>query len=248
MLRAGLPMYLRAETEPALNLFWGIIRDGIIARGAALADDLPEALEAPESLWSLWESPDLILGQSCSLPYRGRLRGKVDYVITLDHALPGCPAGYYNSVVVTRPGGVPEGVLAYNSRNSQSGWAAAREVIEAGRAQASGVLSTGAHIDSARAVAQGRADWACIDAQTWAMLGRWEPVAASLEERFRTAPTPGLPLICAPGQNATEIAGAVEEAVQLLDPPARETLGLQGAVRLGAKVYLDMPIPQAPAA
>ena len=133
----------RPETEPALTLLWGIIRDGLIARGAALAEDLPDSLEAPESLWSLWESPRTILAQACSLPYRARLRGKVDYVITLDHALPGCPAGYYNSVVVTRPGGAPEGVLAYNSRNSQSGWAAAREVIGAGRARATSLLSTG---------------------------------------------------------------------------------------------------------
>lgn len=248
MLRAGLPMYLRPETAPALERFWQIIREGLIARGAALADDLPGALEAPESLWSLWESPELILGQSCSLPYRGRLRGKVEYVTTLDHALPGCPAGHYNSVVVTRPGGVPEGVLAYNSRNSQSGWATAREVMGAGRASARRVLSTGAHVASVQAVAEGRADWACIDAQTWAMLQDWEPAAGRLEERFRTVPTPGLPLICAPGQNASEIAAAVEEAVQLLDEEARQTLGVQGAVRLGAAAYLDMPIPEAPAA
>lgn len=248
MLRAGLPMYLRPETEPALDLFWGIIRDGLVARGAALAEDLPEALEAPESLWGLWESPELILAQCCSLPWRGRLRGKVAYVTTLDHGLPGCPAGYYNSVVVTRPAGVPEGVLAYNSRNSQSGWAAAREVIGAGHGRADRVLSTGAHVASARAVAEGRADWACIDAQTWAMMQRWEPVAAELEEHVRTEPTPGLPLICAPGQNASEIAAAVEEAVQLLDEDTRETLGLQGAVRLDAEVYLQMPIPEAPAA
>lgn len=241
-------MYLRAETEPALNLFWGLIRDGIIARGAALAEDLPEALEAPESLWQLWESPEMILGQCCSLPWRGRLRGKVEYVTTLDHALPGCPPGHYNSVVVTRPGGTPEGVVAYNSRNSQSGWATAREVMAEGRARVSGVLSTGAHLASAHAVAEGRADWACIDAQTWAMFGRWEPVTGQLEEHFRTAPTPGLPLICAPGQNASEIAGAVEEAVQLLDAQPRETLGVQGAVWLGPEVYLAMPIPEAPAA
>ncbi|SIO03986.1 hypothetical protein [Vannielia litorea] len=248
MFQAALPMYLRPETEPALNLFWGIIRDGIVARGAALPKDLPEALAAPEALWAHWLAPDLILSQACSLPFRAQLRDKVVYVITLDYGLPGCPEGYYNSVVVTRPGGVPEGVLACNATNSQSGWAAAREVIEAGRGLAGAVLATGAHLASLEAVAEGRADWACIDAQTWALAQRWEPVAARVEERFRTAPTPGLPLITAPGQNATEIASAVEEAAQLLDETTRQTLGLKGAVRLTGQMYLDMPIPEAPAA
>ena len=241
-------MYARPETEPALNLFWGVIRDGLIARGAALAEDLPEALEAPESLWDHWQSPDLVLSQACSLPFRLKLSGEVQYVATLDYALPGCPAGHYNSVVVTRPDAAPEGVLAYNSRNSQSGWATAREVIEAGRARATSVLSTGAHLASTRAVAEGRADWACIDAHTWAMLRRWEPVAESLEEAFRTAPTPGLPLICAPAQDAEAVAAAVEEAVHLLDDDTRDTLGIAGLVRLREADYLDMPIPEAPAA
>lgn len=248
MLRAGLPMYLRPETEPALDLFWGIIRDGLVARGAALAEALPAALEGPDSLWGHWLSPELILSQSCSLPLRTRLRGKVSYVTTLDYALPGCPPGHYNSVQITRPGGRAEGVLAYNSHNSQSGWAAARDLIEAGSGTARAVLSTGAHIASARAVAEGRADWACIDAQTWAMLQRWEPLAAALEERARTAPTPGLPLICALGQDTTAIADAVEEAVQLLDETSRQSLGITGSVRLSEADYLDMPIPQAPAA
>ncbi|MFY0634893.1 MAG: hypothetical protein JXQ91_13860 [Vannielia sp.] len=248
MLEAALPMYLRPETAPALDALWRIIREGIIARGAALSEDLPETLAAPESLWDHWLSPELVLSQSCSLPFRGRLRGKVEYVTTLDYGLPGCPPGHYNSVVVTRIGARPEGVLAYTSRNSQSGWATAREVIEGGRATARGQISTGAHFASVVAVAEGRADWACIDAQTWAMLRRAEPVTEALEEQFRTAPTPGLPLICAPGQNASEIAAAVEEAVQLADRATRETLGLQGAVRLEPEVYLDMPIPQAPAA
>lgn len=248
MLRAALPMYARRETAPALDRIWGIIRDAIVARGAALAEDLPDALEAPERLDAHWRAPDLILSQACSLPFRTLLRGKVAYVTTLDYGLPGCPPGHYNSVILTRAGGAVEGVLACNSPGSQSGWAAAAEAIAAGRAMARGHVATGAHLASVQAVAEGRADWAAVDAQSWRMIRRWEPVAGEVEERFRTAPTPGLPLICALGQDAVALAGAVEEAVHLLDAQSRELLGLYGACRLPEADYLALPVPEAPPA
>ena len=116
---AALPMYDRPEIRGATDRLWQAIRDALRSRGL----DAPDALTRDQDPWEIWQSPDLILAQTCGLPYRARLAPHVTLVATPDFGLPGCPPGYYNSVIVARsktPGPKP----AVNEGLSQSGWAA----------------------------------------------------------------------------------------------------------------------------
>jgi ABC-type phosphate/phosphonate transport system substrate-binding protein len=247
---AALPMYERAETRAATDRLWSAIAARL--RDAGL--DAPAALTRAADAWELWQSPDLLLAQTCGLPFRAHLHRRVALVGTPDYGLPGCPPGYYRSVIVVRaagaaPGRVPEAPrLAFNDPLSQSGWAAALDWASARGLHFSALVETGAHAASAAAVAEGRADIAAIDAVTWRLLRRYDPAASGLRELARTAPVPGLPLITARGRDAPALAQAVAGAVAGLDGADRAALGLFGLVRIPTGAYLALPIPPNPAA
>jgi ABC-type phosphate/phosphonate transport system substrate-binding protein len=243
---AALPMYDRPQTRGATDRLWSAIAVRLRATGIAA----PKALTRDADLWSLWRHPDLLLAQTCGLPYRARLHRQVMLVATPDYGVEGCPPGHYRSVLVTRAGeGVPAAPrLACNDPLSQSGWAAALDWAADRGVIFRAVLETGAHAASARAVAEGRADVAAIDAVTWRLLARVEPAATTLKVIDRTAPRPGLPLIAGPGHDPAPLAEAVECAIAALAAEDRATLGLVGLARLPASAYLELPVPPDPAA
>lgn len=246
---ASFPMYERAETRLPYARFWQAIR----ARLVGAFPDLPAGLAHSADLWDDWLSPDLFLSQTCGLPYRSRLHGRVRLVVTPDFALPGCPAGYYNSVFVmrpddprTRPEGWPGLTLALNGFDSQSGWGAPQNFMVSLGLAFSKTLVTGAHVNSVHAVAEGRADIAAIDAQTWRMILRWERPGPPLREILRTGPTPGTPYITALAGPPPEIAAAVEAALADLSPGDRGALDIAGFAYIPADDYLSVPMPPPP--
>jgi len=246
---ASLPMYDWPEERSAVDALWAAIRDGLHERGV----EAPEALDRGNALWSVWLHPDLLLSQTCSLPYRTRLHGRVQLLGALDLTLPGCPAGYYRSHIVARAddpadvAALASGVLALNGFDSQSGWAAAATHVAATGLSFARFLHTGSHRDSARAVAKGKADLACIDAVTWRLVRRHDPdVATRLRIVDSTAPTPGLPLITADARNPEPIRAALTEAHARLTDRVRADLGLAGFVRLDPADYLAIPTPPTP--
>ena len=247
---AALPMYDRPEMRAATDAFWALTRDALRARGL----DAPEALTRnAASLWDLWTAPDLLVSQTCGLPLRAKLGTRVRLVCTPDFGLPGCPFGYYNSVLVTRPdlADAPLARLvtrvAANDGLSQSGWGAifahaARHGLTPRRP-----ILTGGHAASAKAVLTGQADIAAIDAQTWRLLLRHEPDLAVLHELARTAPTPALPLITAKGRDPEPILAALEEALAALPARHRAALCLEGFANLPLCAYAALAIPPDPA-
>ena len=242
---AALPMYDREETRAATDRLWTAIaarlRDGGV--------EAPDALTRGADPWQVWRAPDLVLAQTCGLPYRARLKDAVTVVATPDYALPDCLPGHYCSVVVARTGALPNRpVLAYNEGLSQSGWAAALDWAEGEALCFGGLLRTGAHAASLAAVAEGRADLAAIDAQTWRLARRHGAVPEGLREIARTDPVPGLPLIAAAGQDPARLAEAARAAIAALAPLDRDALALAGLVRIPPEAYLALPIPPSPEA
>lgn len=242
---ASLAMYDWPGQSTHWDAFWSHIRDALRARNMPA----PEHLSRDGNLWDHWQNPDLILGQTCGLPYRQRLHKTVALVGTLDHALPGAPPGYYQSVLVAHrdaPGEVADfkvKTLAYNDPLSQSGWAAPH----AHGLTFTRTLRTGAHRESARAVADGRADIAAIDAETWRLIERYLPeIAAQLRFVAHTDPTPGLPLITARGRDADAIFAAVQAALTRTDPETLSALHIRGIARIPADAYLAIPTPPLP--
>ena len=242
---AALGMYDMAPLRPANDRLWAGIR-------AALGHG-PDHLTRDMDFQEIWQSPQLLLAQTCGLPYRTRLHGRVQLVGTPDYGLPGCPPGYYCSVFVARAedarGSLAElaaGTMAFNDGLSQSGWAAPITHLAGMGLRPARLLRSGGHALSAHAVAEGRADFAALDAVTWTLLQEHDPVAAELREVERTAPTPGLPLITAAGRDATAIADAVRAGIAALSEADRATLHLKGLVPIPAADYLAIPTPAAP--
>ncbi|CUI01827.1 phosphate/phosphite/phosphonate ABC transporter substrate-binding protein [Leisingera aquaemixtae] len=242
---AHLEMYDRPETAAANDRFWASIRDHL---GGG-----PGQLTRGADFWEVWKSPDLLLSQTCGCPYRTRLYGEVELVGTPDYGLPGCPPGHYNSVFVARKedAGQPLGSFAgrrfaYNEALSQSGWAAPMVHLHDRSILPGALVDTGGHRLSAEAVAEGRADFAALDALTWEMVREFDGFAAGLTEIERTEPTPGLPYITALGGDTKALFSAIESAIRGLDPETRRLLHLNGLVQIAPSGYLAVPTPPGP--
>ena len=239
---AALPMYDRPELRAHTDALWACIRDALGRVGVTA----PRLLTRNRDPWDIWQSPDLILAQTCGLPFRAKLQGKVGLVATPDHGLPGCAAGYFCSVIIARDARLPDRPrVAINDPLSQSGWAALHDWAQDRNLPLGPVIQTHGHAASARAVAAGQADIAAIDAQTWRQLIRFDGTDPALEIA-RTPPTPGLPLITGMGHDPERIRAALAIALTELPTQSRVALDLNGFVQIDAESYLSLPIPPNP--
>jgi ABC-type phosphate/phosphonate transport system substrate-binding protein len=244
---ASLPMYDWPEVRAHTDRYWQAIRAALDTGPATLMHD-------PVDMHAHWLDPDLLLSQTCGMPYRTRLLGKVTRIGTPDYALPGCPPGHYCSVLVAHAqddrsqlSDFTGDIFAYNEGGSQSGWAAPMSHAAAVGLRFDHLLPTGAHRASIRAVAEGRAALASIDAMTWELALRHEPAARQLKVLARTDPTPGLPYITAMGRDPAPIARAITRAIADLEPESRAALHLSGLCNIPDAAYLAVPTPAPPA-
>ncbi len=243
---ASLGMYDMPELQAANDAYWNAIRSEL-GRG-------PDHLTRSDDLWPVWQSPDLLLAQTCGYPYRARLRGSVALVGTPDYGLPDCPPAHYQSVLVARADDDRETLhafdgarFAYNEALSQSGWAGPLHHMGELGVRPGPRTETGGHALSALAVAEGRADFAGLDALTWRMLCDHRPeLAGHLRVLGRTEPTPALPYITANAEDAQEIFDAISRAIPKLDREVRSRLYLRGVVHIPAQQYLAVPTPPGP--
>ena len=236
---ATLPMYDRREMRAATDGLWQAIRT-TLGYG-------PAQLTRRDDPWPLWQDQNLLLGQTCGLPYRTQLAKYVKYVGTPDYGLEGCPPGYYASVFIARQDAIlsdfQNKTFAYNEPLSQSGWAGPIDHLHRYSIRPSRCLRSGSHQNSARYVAEGRADFAAIDSQSWRLIKAYDPWAKNLFEIGQSDPTPGLPMICAQNFHADELAQACTQAISSLPESTRETLGLKGFVDLSVAAYFALPDP-----
>lgn len=243
---ANLMMYRRPELDGAIARYWGLIRTNLVAAGLAA----PEALSQDAEEFSVWTDPELVLSQTCGMPYRLWLHDRVELVGTPDFGVEGCAPGYYRSVLVvraddprTRIEAFQDAMFAFNETFSQSGYAAPYWHVIARMGWFEHSLRTHGHLNSARFVAEGKADIAALDAVSWRLIRDYEPFAEKLRVLDLTAPSPGLPLITAKGQPADTIFDAVQEAITQLNGSDRQLLGLKSIIRIPHEAYLSIPNP-----
>lgn len=242
---ASLGMYDMPAVQTANDRFWALIHAHLGYGPSQLTRDMDP--------WVLWQSPELLIAQTCGMPYRTRLHQTVALLGTPDYGMAGCPPGHYNSVLVVRadaPGNrlhdFSGGRFAYNEAMSQSGWAAPMTHLNALGIVFAEHIKTGAHAVSAKAVADGAADMAGIDVVTWTLLQEHDPVAKRLKVIARTTPTPGLPLITAQGRDTAPIADAFRTAIAELAPDDRAALHIKGLIDIPTHTYLTVPNPPSP--
>lgn len=243
---ASLMMYQRPQLVGPHNRFWALIRAALHQRGI----DSPEALSQDADEFAVWQSPELVLSQTCGMPYRTWLHEDVALVGTPDYGLEGCPRGYYRSALVVRADdprdtleAYREARFAYNQSYSQSGYAAPYWHLNSHGFWFENTLHTEQHLNSARAVAEGQADIASLDAVSLRLMEEHEPFAARLRVLEWTEPTPGLPLITALKDRSAAIFDAVEQAIANLDGKDKMHLGVKGITKIAKESYLAVPNP-----
>lgn len=243
---ASLPMYERDETAGVTSRYWTAIRNALSKRGI----EAPEQLTPGGAGQEFWASKELLLSQTCGLPYRLGLHRSVRLIGTPDMGLEDCKPGYYRSAIVVnkyddrqRLAEFSSATLAINSYDSQSGYAAFYESWQLTNETFPQIVLSGAHSQSARMVANGKADIAALDAATWRQLKRYEECADDLKVLNWTAVTPTLPYICAAHFDSEVMFDSVQEAIASLDDDEREILGVYDLVKIRKEDYLEVDIP-----
>lgn len=249
---ASLPMYWRAETAEAWCRFWRDVQ-------AACDIDLPDLTateDLPDAWTDHWRDPEMVLSQTCSLPFRTALSGQVTYVGTFHFGLKAPPGHYFSRILCPYPTHDPRRkeafedgwVLAYNAPDSQSGWAHAQAPTPfVRRPKVKATVETGSHAASVAALAHERATLAYVDAVTWRLLKAYDPNAKKVFLLGRSVNSPGLPLITAKGRDPEPLRRALKAATAKIQECDRRDLGgLRDFVVLDETQYHALPIPNPP--
>jgi ABC-type phosphate/phosphonate transport system substrate-binding protein len=240
---AFLPMYAVRGAQHHADMLWNCLRDSIRNSGIEAPDQVAQFAQRLDG----WLHPDLILGQTCGLPYITRLCNSVELVGTPDYGVEGCPPGFYHSTLVvsstdnrTHLSEFAGCTLAINGKDSQSGYAAIM-FASAPYAQRGyffqRAIHTGSHGASMQLVAKSFADIAAIDSVTWRMSRRFDRDSANLKSIGTTEPTPGLPFIAAAGKPAARLLDAARTGVAALPEATRQAFGLMDVLPFRKRDY-----------
>ncbi|EAR08133.1 hypothetical protein MED297_00555 [Reinekea sp. MED297] len=228
-------MYDWPELTPATTTFGNHLRDALSAAGFTPAN----MLSTPTDLMAHWQHPDLLLSQTCGLPYSRMLHDRVGLVGTPSYDIPSS-AGQYHSVLIVPANADTETLtdltgacFAVNEGGSQSGFSAPMTAFQQASTTLPNSLTlkmTGSHRTSIHCVANGEADVAGIDAVTWEIACRHEPATHRVRVLRRTQQTPGLPMISAlrSPDALHRLHNAVVDAMASLDEATRDALLLLG--------------------
>jgi ABC-type phosphate/phosphonate transport system substrate-binding protein len=229
-------MYDWPEVAWANDALWRAVAERLNAAGIAA----PETIDRTRSADSVWRDPGLVLSQTCGFPFSTRLRGIVRLVAVPAYHVAGCEGPRFSSMIVTRSTEIAEELrlfagrrFAYNTADSLSGNLALRVAIKETGIDPAKVewIETGSHRASVRAVAEGAADIAAIDAVCWGLALRHEAESASALKVIAATPLrPGLPLITAVERSDDEVAAIRAVLKDALADPA--TKGARAALQI----------------
>ena len=234
---AQLPMYDWPEFTQATNRLWASICNNLRKVGI----DAPTSLDRMSPPAETWQSPELLLSQTCGLPLVADLSEKVKVLGSF--AYQGIePAGSYHSVIITQENNNESSIrlegkrAVINGDDSYSGCLALKCFVAdngSGESPFASVLVSGSHRASLCAVASGSADIAAIDCVSWYLANQCESAIRNLKLIGHTQSRPGLPLITcgdASAQDVSVMRNALAKAVDDVDEKSRAMLGIRGFV------------------
>ncbi len=230
-----LPMYDWPEIRSATDSYWAALRESLADTGFSP----PKLLTRTGDLFECWRDPNLLLGQTCGLPFVEKLASEVSLVGTPAYDID-CGAGsYFSVIVVHKESGIENlmdldtAILGYNDPLSQSGVSAffsylAEEGVSFRKIKRCDRLLS--HRNAIQRLAERRIDIASIDAVTWELAKRFETATDKLTVIAHTHPTPGLPMITARRSKSEvdRIHHAVVEAMASLPCVTQDALLLTG--------------------
>lgn len=166
--------------------------------------DLPPLAPWSDDVHMLWRDPDLVVSQACGWPLATELEGTVRTVGAFRYRTAGWSGHQYRSVIVGRDGAAGRDLTgaraAVNGLDSLSGWVSLVWSVgmTGGGAWPGPVTITGSHLASLRAIGNGSADVASIDALTHAHVARDRPELLRGVVTIGSGPlVPCLPVIAA---------------------------------------------------
>ena len=151
-------------------------------------------------------APNLLLGHTCGYPYVTRWNKSHQLICVPEFDIPGCEGTLYSSWFVCGSAdkrdtieAFRDGVAVINGPNSNSGMNVFRYQVSPFAKNGSffnDVIVSGSHINSMRAVAEGRAEIAAIDAVSYHYIVQAEPTLARQTRIMgQSVKTTGLPFI-----------------------------------------------------
>lgn len=243
---ASLPMYQRPQLIDAHNKFWNLIRNNLSDAGIKTPAELSQ--DADEM--AVWRDPELVLSQTCGMPYRTYLYDKVTLIGTPDFGVDDCLPGHYRSSFIvnkkdtrTMLSDYKGAIFAYNDKISQSGYAAAYFETMKHNFFFKNTVCSGGHLNSAAMVASKKAEIACIDPVSLAFMKEYEDFYDDLRIIKKTDPTPSLPYITTAGGDRETYFKAIEAAISDLSEMTRRKLRINGIVYIPKEQYLAFSNP-----
>jgi ABC-type phosphate/phosphonate transport system substrate-binding protein len=240
-------MYDWPEVAWATDALWCAVAGQLTAAGVAA----PAVLDRSRDAEIVWRDPGLVLSQICGFPVATSLRDSVQLVATPVYDVEGCEGPRYSSFIVAsseeRGGTLADFAgrrVAFNSHDSLSGYVTLVAALrEAGLSPDQFEwVETGSHRASVRAMAEGRADLAAIDALCWALALSFEAAAVSrLQTIGQTPLRPAPPTITSAGRSPEEVeairAALSHAAASRATEEARKALRIDGVAVLGTADY-----------
>lgn len=246
---ASLGMYDHPAQRAANDALWDWIAARLLAAGVP---DVPTGLERNRAPHELWPDPRLLFGQACGYPFARFHKDHLRVLAVPRYAAPHCEGTRHCSVIVARTGDARKGledfrgaVAAINEPASNTGTNLLRHTIAEQCAPGpffAGMVRTGGHVGSMRAVAAGQADLAAIDAVTFAAADASYPgLPEALKVIAVSRKVPALPFVTARA-TPDAVAELLQEALlaAMAEPAlaeARKALLLLGAEPVDAAVY-----------
>jgi len=250
--QVSLPMYDFPEVAGSTARLVDALVEAYRAEGveAAVESALPTS---HHDLMARWSGPEMLISQSCGLPFVEDLVGFTHTVGTFCWSGVSDERGWYRTVIVVSPECDASGLdelegarPAVSNTQSLSGWCSLGVAVAAVADRADFLrpaVLTGSHVGSLAALQSGSADVASIDPGTFQLLARHRPESVAGIRRIGEGPSvPATPLLVSralavPIERSRQIVATALNAAGLSD--ARADIGIDSFVVVPDEDYVS---------